>query len=356
MKDTNLWRLAQRLHAPRQLLHGRARRLVPEPHLAGLRLRARLARPARRASARRSTPRATSSRTARVTARATATTPSTRRSRIFLNNGRQGENVLPPQHAVTIGDRLTEKGVHWAWYSGGWSLAAKSDRTPEEDKLLQARPSSGTTSPSPISRASTRPRRRAATSAPRISGRIDSRPTSSRARSRRWPSTSPSACSTSIRLRQPRSGRRGGRPASSSSMDESPMKDSFAVVITYDENGGFWDHVAPPQGPAAGAAPTSSGRAHACRRSWCRLSPARAGGPHRLRHHLDPEADRRAPPARPAAERALRRGREPREGLRLRETVGGPKASGTSGTDPAFSHHGGSPRLSLAPPQLQAKV
>jgi acid phosphatase len=36
-------------------------------------------------------------------------------------------------------------------------------------------------------------------------------------------------------------------------MEESPMKDSFAVVITYDENGGLYDHVAPPQGSSAGA-------------------------------------------------------------------------------------------------------
>jgi phospholipase C len=36
-------------------------------------------------------------------------------------------------------------------------------------------------------------------------------------------------------------------------MEESPMKGSYAVVITYDENGGFFDHVAPPSGPAAGA-------------------------------------------------------------------------------------------------------
>jgi phospholipase C len=35
-------------------------------------------------------------------------------------------------------------------------------------------------------------------------------------------------------------------------MEESPMKGSYAVVITYDENGGFFDHVAPPSGPAAG--------------------------------------------------------------------------------------------------------
>ena len=31
---------------------------------------------------------------------------------------------LPPQTTPTIGDRLSAKGVDWAWYSGGWSNAA----------------------------------------------------------------------------------------------------------------------------------------------------------------------------------------------------------------------------------------
>jgi phospholipase C len=30
---------------------------------------------------------------------------------------------LPPQQAPTIGDRLSDAGVDWAWYSGGWSNA-----------------------------------------------------------------------------------------------------------------------------------------------------------------------------------------------------------------------------------------
>ncbi|HKE81973.1 MAG TPA: acid phosphatase [Solirubrobacteraceae bacterium] len=30
---------------------------------------------------------------------------------------------LPPQTGATIGDRLSAKGVDWAWYSGGWSNA-----------------------------------------------------------------------------------------------------------------------------------------------------------------------------------------------------------------------------------------
>jgi phospholipase C len=30
---------------------------------------------------------------------------------------------LPPQKGATIGDRLSKRGVDWAWYSGGWSNA-----------------------------------------------------------------------------------------------------------------------------------------------------------------------------------------------------------------------------------------
>ena len=32
-------------------------------------------------------------------------------------------NTLPPQTQATIGDRLTAKGVSWAWYGGAWSAA-----------------------------------------------------------------------------------------------------------------------------------------------------------------------------------------------------------------------------------------
>jgi len=31
--------------------------------------------------------------------------------------------LLPPQTETTIGDRLSDKGVSWAWYSGGWNDA-----------------------------------------------------------------------------------------------------------------------------------------------------------------------------------------------------------------------------------------
>jgi acid phosphatase len=37
--------------------------------------------------------------------------------------------VMPPQNYATIGDRLTEKGVDWAWYSGAWLFALEHQDT-----------------------------------------------------------------------------------------------------------------------------------------------------------------------------------------------------------------------------------
>jgi phospholipase C len=38
--------------------------------------------------------------------------------------------LLPPQSMPTIGDRLSEKGVSWAWYSGGWNDAVVGKADP----------------------------------------------------------------------------------------------------------------------------------------------------------------------------------------------------------------------------------
>jgi phospholipase C len=37
--------------------------------------------------------------------------------------------LLPDQHMPTIGDRLSEKGISWAWYAGGWNdaIAGRAD-------------------------------------------------------------------------------------------------------------------------------------------------------------------------------------------------------------------------------------
>ena len=41
-----------------------------------------------------------------------------------------GKKVLPPLSEVTLGDRLTAKGVDWAWYAGGWNDAVAGHADP----------------------------------------------------------------------------------------------------------------------------------------------------------------------------------------------------------------------------------
>jgi phospholipase C len=172
---------------------------------------------------------------------------------IFLNNGRQGENVLPPQHAVTIGDRLTEKGVPWAWYSGGWTLAAKSDRTPEEDRALQTQSFQWHHQPfayfarfDPTTQKGRDERTAHLRDASTLEGDIKAG------------TLPPVAFYKPIGVLNQHPGYANLVPADEEVgrivrlMEESPIKDSFAVVITYDENGGFYDHVTPPHGSKAG--------------------------------------------------------------------------------------------------------
>lgn len=40
-----------------------------------------------------------------------------------------GKPRLPPQTQATIGDRLSERNIRWAWYSGGWDDAVAGNKT-----------------------------------------------------------------------------------------------------------------------------------------------------------------------------------------------------------------------------------
>ena len=47
------------------------------------------------------------------------------------------ERLLPSLTLPTIGDRLSEKGIDWAWYSGGWDRAMTADPDPEFNDYFQ---------------------------------------------------------------------------------------------------------------------------------------------------------------------------------------------------------------------------
>jgi phospholipase C len=149
---------------------------------------------------------------------------------------RFGGVTVPLQHAPTIGDRLTAKGVSWGWYAGGWNAAVAGRPEPffqyhhqpflyyaayasspardhlqdEEDFLAAAR--DGTLPAVSF-----------------VKPLVDEHP---------GYSTVIAAETHALALVQ--------------AVRAGPQWPRTAIIITYDENGGFWDHLAPPPGDALG--------------------------------------------------------------------------------------------------------
>ncbi|WP_293867776.1 alkaline phosphatase family protein [uncultured Alsobacter sp.] len=147
------------------------------------------------------------------------------------------ERLLPVQTMTTIGDRLSEKGIDWRWYSGGWNEAdggtlkpgtpfsyhhqafaffdrfqkGKPDRAKHikdlEDFLVDI--DKGTLPPVVFYK-------------PRAG--INQHPSNS--------NVLDSDAHTADLIAR---------------LEKSPQWGKMAVIVTYDENGGFWDHVAPPK-------------------------------------------------------------------------------------------------------------
>jgi LPXTG-motif cell wall-anchored protein len=145
------------------------------------------------------------------------------------------DHLVPPQTKPTIGDRLSEKGVTWAWYSGGWSDALKlrpdplfqfhhqpfayfknyGDGTPgraqhlkdESDFLrdIETNRLPAVAFVKPLGEENEHP------------GYTDT-------------ATGENHVAQMIDL-----------------IEKSPAWKDTAIIVTYDENGGFWDHVAPPK-------------------------------------------------------------------------------------------------------------
>lgn len=144
------------------------------------------------------------------------------------------KNRLPPQYQTTIGDRLSEKQVSWAWYAGGWKDAQDKRKTDDNFQyhhqpfVFYANYGPGTAA-------------RAAHLKDRSQMLADLKGN--------FPQ---------VAFYKP-VGSKNQHPGYASITDaDREVKDiveairgsaiwpSTAIVITYDENGGFWDHAAPP--------------------------------------------------------------------------------------------------------------
>jgi acid phosphatase len=145
------------------------------------------------------------------------------------------ENRLPPQYQTTIGDRLSEKKISWAWYSGGWDDAVAGRKT-DDNFQYHHQPFVFYANYAPDSRA-------------RAEHLQDKRQLFADLKSN-FPQ---------VAFFKP-VGSKNQHPGYSTVFDAdrevkeivdairaSSIWSSTAIIITYDEYGGLWDHVAPPE-------------------------------------------------------------------------------------------------------------
>jgi acid phosphatase len=168
--------------------------------------------------------------------------------------------TLPPQTARTIGDALDAKGVAWAWYAGAWNAAVKDGTRPPSKRreVIYAPESAGG---NPDFQAHHQPfnyyerfdpkvhaEQRAAhlkdyddLLADAAAGRLPAvtfyKPQGNLNQHAGYASVAEGDAHIASLVAKLRAGRQWNH---------------MMIVITYDEFGGAWDHVAPPQGDLLG--------------------------------------------------------------------------------------------------------
>lgn len=149
-------------------------------------------------------------------------------------NGVLESRRVPPQVAMTIGDRLSGKGVSWKWYAEGWDNASIGD--PDATFLFYQHAPVFFKQYAPGTAA--RDEHLGDLNLFYLDLKTGQVPEVSFIRSLGRNSEHPSVgtledglnwCARLVKLIQ-----------------ESPIWEKCAIIITYDENGGRWDHVAPP--------------------------------------------------------------------------------------------------------------
>ncbi|GBG15225.1 cytochrome C oxidase [Novimethylophilus kurashikiensis] len=141
---------------------------------------------------------------------------------------------LPLQPMDTIGDRLSENGIAWAWYSGGWQAAIDGHPGPDFQFHHQpfgyfSRYAEGTPGRAEHLK----------DEAEFLSG-IDSGHLPAVAFYKPIGELNEHPGYADLMAGEQHIAELLGR------IEKSPLWHNAVVIVTYDENGGFWDHVAPP--------------------------------------------------------------------------------------------------------------
>jgi len=151
--------------------------------------------------------------------------------------------TLPPQTEQTIGDLLSAKGVSWAWYAGAWQATLDGkNAVPVPNFQYHHQPFNYFADMAPGTAARAEHLKDGGLGGSEFIKAIDN-------------GTLPQ-----VAFYKPQ-GNLNEHPGYTDVLDgdrhiadlvghlqKSPQWAHMVVVITYDENGGFWDHVAPPKG------------------------------------------------------------------------------------------------------------
>ena len=163
---------------------------------------------------------------------------------------------VPAQTETTIGDRLNERKISWAWYAGGYDKALADGRQAPDVKrrVIYQR-----SSESPNFQPHHQPLNYFAQYAPGTANRAAHLLDGDAFLAAIDKGTLPQ-----VAFYKP-PGRLTQHPSYTDiqsgdvhiaevleRLKRSPQWAHMAVIVTYDENGGYWDHVAPPAGPGWG--------------------------------------------------------------------------------------------------------
>jgi acid phosphatase len=166
------------------------------------------------------------------------------------------KNPLPPQTAKTIGDTLSAKGISWAWYGAGYDAALADGRRPASEKRAVIYSFDRT---SPMFQPHHQPFNYFARFAPG---------TADRARhlkdGEEFLKAIDAGTLPQVSFYKP-NGQNNQHPSYTdiqtgdvhidqvlARLEKSPQWPRMLVIVTYDENGGYWDHVPPPSGDGWG--------------------------------------------------------------------------------------------------------
>lgn len=156
-------------------------------------------------------------------------------------------HVLPPQHYATIGDRLSDKGVAWAWYSGAWQYALDHDGTgPIPDFQYHHQPFNYFANYAPGTEARALHLR---------DGGMGNDPATNRFIAEidagRLPEVAFYKPQSSLNMHAGYADVASGDRHVATIVEHirrGPQWKDTVIIITHDENGGWWDHVSPPKG------------------------------------------------------------------------------------------------------------